>query len=750
MVFKNLFRRKVRSILTLVGIAIGVATIVALKAMGDGLNQGFTNLFTDSGAHLVLTQKEGAGSVGSITFGQIDDSTRQSLLTMPDLDVAGMVFGFATLPEAPYFPLFGHDPEQFAMQQFKIVEGNIFSSSEAASGVKQVILGQRATQTLGKEVGDSLRIFDNTYQIVGIYETGRAFEDGGAVLSLSEAQIALKQPQQLTALLLRLDNVDDLEETHRRVEQQFPDLSVSLPSNAFGGIGLISTVDALVWGLSAVAMLVGGVGMTNTVVMSVLERTREIGTLRSVGWRKRRVLGLILGESLLLSLLGSLIGIGLGVLLLKLVGQVPAVASLSSPAFTFGLLVNVLVIALGLGAIGGLFPAWWASRLTPLEAMRYEDMASTKVSRWKVLNSLGGLAFSNLWRSKARSLFTIVGVSIGILAIITVETMTNGLAQAFSSLTSGADLMVVEAGISDLELSAIDQQVGAQIADVPGVQRVWGGINKPVAVKGMSLFTLRGCTLDEHTVRHYRVIEGKELSGGREMLIGKKSAQALNKKVGETIDILGHSHRVVGIYETGDITEEYGGVIALPQAQELFGKPGQVSYLAVQVRDSAEVDQVRGRLEQEFPGLAVTKSADFAESLPDVQFSRGATIGLTLLTAAVAIVGLMNTMLMSVFERTRQIGMLRAVGWRSLRVLRMILSESFILTMLGGGLGVVLSIAIIELMSLSPDMSSMALELGPIQIVRNLGLAILLGLVGGIYPAWWALRLMPVEALRYE
>lgn len=750
MIFKNLFRRKVRSILTLVGIAIGVATIVALKAMGDGLNQGFANIFTDSDAHLVLTQKEGAGSVGSITFGRIDESVGQDLLAVPGLDVAGMVFGFATVPEAPYFPLFGYDPDQFAARQFEIVEGDMLSAGEAARGDKQIILGQRAARSLGRGVGDSLEIFDDAYRVVGIYETGRAFEDGAAVLSLAEAQIALKQPQQVTAWLLRLENLDELEKVRRQIEQSFPDLSVSLPSDAFGKMGLTSTVEALVWGLSAVAMLVGGVGMMNTVVMSVLERTREIGALRSVGWRKRRIFALILGESLLLSLLGSLVGIGLGVLLLDLVSRVPAVASLSSAALTTGLFVNVSIVALGLGVLGGLFPAWWASRLTPLEAMRYEDAASTKAGRLKILSSLGGLAFGNLWRSKARSLFTIVGVGIGILAIITVETMTNGLTQAFSSLTSGADLMIIEAGISDLELSVIDQQVGERIAAVPGVQSVWGGINKPIAVKGMSLFTLRGRVFDERAIDHFRVVEGEQLSGEREILIGVKSAQSLGKKVGETLEVLGHSYRVAGIYETGDITEDYGGVIALHEAQELLGKPAQVGYLAVQVRDSAEIEQVRDRLEREFPGLAVTKSADFAENLPDVQFSRGATIGLTLLTAMVAIVGLMNTMLMSVFERTRQIGMLRAVGWRSLRVWRMILSESFALTLVGGVVGVVLSIAIIELMSLSPDMASMALELRPIQVVRNLGLATIFGIVGGSYPAWWALRLTPVEALRYE
>jgi putative ABC transport system permease protein len=126
------------------------------------------------------------------------------------------------------------------------------------------------------------------------------------------------------------------------------------------------------WAISAMAILVGGIGMANTMFMSVFERTREIGTLRALGWRRRRVLWAVLKESLVLSLIGVLIGVTFSALLSFTLRLIPMWGEALTIILSAALLLQALLIALVLGALGGLYPAWRASKLSPVEALRYE------------------------------------------------------------------------------------------------------------------------------------------------------------------------------------------------------------------------------------------------------------------------------------------------------------------------------------------------------------------------------------------
>ena len=119
------------------------------------------------------------------------------------------------------------------------------------------------------------------------------------------------------------------------------------------------------------ALIVGGIVILNTMIMTIYERTREIGTLRALGWQKRRILGMVVREAVLLSLLSGVVGIVLGMALTKLISLVP-VASYLSAEYDLAIFVQTLAVTLVLGVLGGLYPAWRASRLSPVEALRYE------------------------------------------------------------------------------------------------------------------------------------------------------------------------------------------------------------------------------------------------------------------------------------------------------------------------------------------------------------------------------------------
>jgi ABC-type lipoprotein release transport system permease subunit len=679
----------------------------------------------------------------------VDEAVGEAIARLPEVEeVAGMTIAFVPMPDIPYFVLFGHDPDGFAIGHFQIVEGEGLAARASRGRGKPILLGHAAADNLGQEVGDTVQVHGSAYRVVGIYETGAAFEDGGAVVTLDEAQALLKQPRQVTAFLLRLKDVGQLEAARRHIERRFPDLAVSRTSEVIDRMGGIDMIRVFVWGLSLITILVGGVGMMNTMVMSVVERTREIGLLRSLGWRRSRVLALILGESLALSVLGGLAGTVLGVVLIEAAGRVPGVASLAPGVLTPGLVLGALAVALALGVVGGLYPAWRAARLVPLEALRYEGGGGGRLPHFLP----GGMILGGLFRRRARTALTVVGVAVGVTAMVAIGAWVEGINASISTstLATGADLMVLEADIADMQLGTIEERVGAWIGALPQVAHVSGGVSGLVAFEGMPVFSVRGYHPAGYAMRRFKIVEGEGLSSGRQILIGRRAADILGKGVGDRVLILSSAYRVVGIYETGDVAEERGGVIALRHAQTLFNKPHQVTLYAIKVQERDEVDEVARRIRERFPDLSVTLSADFAESTPDIQMMGQMTGVMFWLAVLIGAVGLVNTLGMSVMERTREIGVLRALGWRKRRVLALIVGESLALTLRGGAIGVCWSWAMVRLLALRPSTASIGLRLTPGLLAQALALAVVLGAVGGVYPAWRATSLRPVEALRYE
>jgi putative ABC transport system permease protein len=222
---------------------------------------------------------------------------------------------------------------------------------------------------MGVEVGESVNVLGSRFRVTGIYETGVAFEDSAMVISLREAQALFGGPHKVGFLGIALRDPRQVDSVLIELEERFPEVSVSRTAEFADSLPDFRAMDAMIGAISFLAVLVGGIGMMNTVFMSVFERTREIGVLRALGWRKGRVLGMIMKESLLLSAVGGVVGILLGVGLGNLF---PLLLAYLEPFYSGELLVRALVLALALGAIAGLYPSWWASRLDPLEALRYE------------------------------------------------------------------------------------------------------------------------------------------------------------------------------------------------------------------------------------------------------------------------------------------------------------------------------------------------------------------------------------------
>jgi putative ABC transport system permease protein len=235
------------------------------------------------------------------------------------------------------------------------------------------------------------------------------------------------------------------------------------------------------------------------------------------------------------------------------------------------------------------------------------------------------------------------------------------------------------------------------------------------------------------------------------VILGRAMGESMKKGVGDTIILGGSRFRVAGIYETGIGWEELGGVMTLRDAQVFTGRPRKVSMYAIKVRDPNHAAALVEKINQAYPDLHAALSGDFAEQMPDMESTNGMLAGISFLAIVVGGLGVMNTMLMAVMERTREIGVLRSVGWQRRDILRLILQESLMLALFGGLAGMALAPVLTFLMSLAPSIGDMLKPIWTVQIfMRAMGVALALGIVGGLYPAFRATRLQPIEALRYE
>jgi ABC-type antimicrobial peptide transport system permease subunit len=452
-----------------------------------------------------------------------------------------------------------------------------------------------------------------------------------------------------------------------------------------------------------------------------------------------------LGESLLLSGLGGAVGVLVGVLAVRSVTNVPTLNSFLPATFPPELMAQGIAVALGLGLVGGGLPAWRASRLLPAEAMRSEG-GSLKVPRvrWAALR--------NLLRQPTRTLLTVVGIGIAIMAIVLLRAMGDGVVEVVSGMAGGmgAQLVGIEADAS-VDLSKIDEGAIRRIATMPGIRAAEGFLTGYTAVGDLPFFVVFGYQPRGLSIHEFRVVEGQPLATNRQMLIGRVAAENLHKQVGDSLRIFESTFKIVGIYETGVPMQDGGAVLTLRAAQKLFGQPHKVSFMGVWLEDGSQADAVIRQVEARFPEISLSKASAFSEGLVDVQMMEASTWGIAVMALFVGGLGMMNTMVMSVFERTREIGVLRALGWRRRRVLAMIVRESVSLSLLGGVVGIVVGLALGLLFNMLPSMQGwLELRYSAGLFVQALLTAILLGVIGGIYPAWRASNLQPVEALRYE
>jgi putative ABC transport system permease protein len=251
---------------------------------------------------------------------------------------------------------------------------------------------------------------------------------------------------------------------------------------------------------------------------------------------------------------------------------------------------------------------------------------------------------------------------------------------------------------------------------------------------------------------------GRFKNGKPEVILGEVLAKNLNKKVGDKLDLQGSSYTVTGIYHGGTSLEAGAVIMPIDQLQQLSSLQGKVTGFHVRLRpapagEPAEhyIKRAQAQIEAALPGLNAQPAAERASNNQFVALAHAVSWGTSGIALLMGILGIANTMAMSVFERTREIGILRAIGWKTWRVLMLIQVEATVLGFVGGIIGIGFGWGALHLLSTLPETASIvSTNLPPLHLAQSMIISVLSGLIAGAYPAWRGAHLSPVEALRHD
>lgn len=412
--FKAIFTNKGRSFLTILGIVIGIGSVIALMSLGNGVKANISGQIATLGTTTLTImpgegfaaaenanntpsnkntpaqsaqQSRGGGVMGSASTLTIKDlESLNNKSDVPDVDlVAGSVSGSAIYGDQR-FSVNGTGPSLFQIRKRDIDKGSNFTENDVTDKNKVLVLGADLAVNLFSEkdpIGQEMTIGKDVYKVIGVFQKaeGNNFNNPNllayipytsAMQSLdtdkfSNLSATAKDENSVNAAKDEIEKV--LLKNHNITNKKLADFSVSSSADLLSAVGNITGVlTSLLSGIAAISLLVGGIGIMNIMLVSVTERTREIGLRKAVGARTSDILAQFLVEAVMLTLTGGVIGILLGITMAKIAGRF-----VGFPPVTTN---NAIWLAVGIstlvGLVFGIYPAAKAAKLNPIDALRYE------------------------------------------------------------------------------------------------------------------------------------------------------------------------------------------------------------------------------------------------------------------------------------------------------------------------------------------------------------------------------------------
>ncbi len=405
--WSGLWANRLRSGLTMLGILIGVGAVILLVAVGNGASVQVANQVQSLGANIVYIYPQSSRAAGGVSQGfgtgstltQDDVTALQDRSQAPDIVTAIPVAssgGQIVWQNQNWFaPVTGTTQDFPQVRSYSVAGGAMFTAQDVTGSAKVAVVGQTVIDNLfnGQDpVGQSIKINRQTFRVVGTFAPkgssglgnqdnvivvpittvwnylagGRGKNISQIVVEASDAATVSSAQQEATAVLLNRHNIGDPTQADFTTQSQQDIL------NTFSSI--TGTLTIVLGAIAAISLVVGGIGIMNIMLVTVTERTREIGIRKAIGARRQDILLQFLIESMVLSGLGGLAGIAIGWLVSMQIGnlKVGTLASLPAPVVSYPSVLLAFGVSVGIGLFFGIYPANRAAGLHPIEALRYE------------------------------------------------------------------------------------------------------------------------------------------------------------------------------------------------------------------------------------------------------------------------------------------------------------------------------------------------------------------------------------------
>ena len=404
---KAIFANKGRSFLTMLGIIIGIGSVIALTSMGEGANRliseqinelGTTNLTIIPGGGLNPSEGGGFGGPGGEGFnqGSISSLSFADLIMLSDKNtnpniekISGVIISSGVVKNGTAerrATINGVSRDYFDINKLNTSSGGVFSAEADTKREKVVILGSRIAESLffsSEELGEDININQTNFSVVGVLPSSEEGSinnvDSQIFIPINTASEILNT-QSLSNIMVQVVSEDKINEAKDQIEKnliashnisdpKLADFSIISPQDLLSAVNQITgLLTSLLAGIAAISLVVGGIGIMNIMLVAVTERTREIGLRKAVGAKTSDILIQFLIEAVILTVLGGLLGIALG----YGIGRGFAAFTELDPVITLGSLLLAVGVSSAVGLLFGIYPAYKAAKLNPIDALRYE------------------------------------------------------------------------------------------------------------------------------------------------------------------------------------------------------------------------------------------------------------------------------------------------------------------------------------------------------------------------------------------
>lgn len=830
---RNVLRNVRRSLITVLAIGVGMTALLFLWAFIDGVNaQMIDNSTRYLSGHLQvhrqgyhddqsLDRMLGDGAQVAARVGQV---ARTSLVSRR-LEGSALA---SLADKSRGVVVLGIDPasERRVTTLAETIQDGRFLLPGETDGV---VVGFRIAEALGVKVGNELVLVTQAadgsvgaarYRVRGIFRSRMDMLDGTYVLMpLAAAQELYATGEAVTTVVARLEDRAAVPAAKAELERSLGadhevlDWQRLMPAV----VQSVSFHEVTGYVLLLVLFIVVAVGITNTVLMAVMERTREFGVMMALGTRQGQLTRVVFYEACLLGLGGLLLGAAAGTALVKYYASVgmdfgrytramETMQGLTSvvyplPRLDRAAVITIIVFLVSVAA--ALYPAWRAARLLPVAAIRGlpSERAVDRSARrarahrprrgWP-LPLLVKIAARGIGRNPHRTGLTVAASAFGVGAFVFLTGFVDGyLVQLVENSTgyvtghiqvqhprfrTEMDPANSIAAADDLLRKA--RQLPEVKAAAPRIQSM-ALANSAAQSQNFTLVGIDPPAEREVTFMHRAVRLGRMLETGndRDIVLGDRLAEKLGVRLGEKVVVMAQAsdgsvgsaaYRVAGLFDTGsDSFDAMFGYVTLPAAQAQLGMEGRVSTLALRLKDRDALDEAVAAVQAVLPAGAAV-AVGWRSLLPELdQMIEYVRVVLSLITGivlAVVAIGVMNTLLMSVMERTRELGIMMALGTRPRAIVTLVVYESLVLAFVGIAAGFALGVPLIEYFGARGlDLSRYAAGLQSIpgltgiinpvfvpgHLVRPVLLLLVLSVLAALYPAWRAARLQPATAIRH-